>query len=110
MKNIFLILVLSTTFIACEKYQAKNLPAAHDPCDIISGLCEITGMIQKQGVTSYQYGTHVISGHALRSNLVILEDFINRDVTIIGYKIDGYPLDGGPVYIEVTDIVCDVMD
>jgi hypothetical protein len=25
MKNIFLILVLSTTFIACEKDQAKNL-------------------------------------------------------------------------------------
>ena len=42
MKNILLILVLSTTFIACEKDQAKNLPAANDPCDIISGLCEIT--------------------------------------------------------------------
>lgn len=110
MKNILLILVLSTIFIACEKDQTKNLPAANDPCDIFSGLCEITGTIQKQGVTSYQYGTHVISGHALRSNLVILEDFISRDVTIIGYKIDGYPLEGGPVYIEVTDIVCDVMD
>jgi len=46
----------------------------------------------------------------LKSNLVILEDFINRDVTIIGYKIEGYPLDGGPVYIEVTDIVCDAME
>ena len=110
MKNILITLVLFITFIACEKDQAKNLPAAHDPCDIISGLCEITGTIKKQGVTSYQYGTHVMSDYALRSNLVILEDFINRDVTIIGYKIEGYPLDGGPVYIEVTDVVCDVMD
>tara|TARA_B110000971_G_scaffold58467_1_gene59622 strand:+ start:387 stop:650 length:264 start_codon:yes stop_codon:yes gene_type:complete len=87
MKNILITLVLFITFIACEKDQAKNLPAAHDPCDIISGLCEITGTIKKQGVTSYQYGTHVMSDYALRSNLVILEDFINRDVTIIGYKI-----------------------
>ena len=56
------------------------------------------------------YGTHVISGYALRSDLVILDDFINRNVTITGYKIDGYPVDGGPVYIEVTDLVCDIMD
>jgi hypothetical protein len=41
MKNILLILVLSITFIACEKDQAKNSLAVHDPCDIISGLCEI---------------------------------------------------------------------
>ena len=87
MKNILITLVLFITFIACEKDQAKNLPAAHDPCDIISGLCEITKTKKKQGVTSYQYGTHVMSDYALRSNLVILEDFINRDVTIIGYKI-----------------------
>ena len=110
MKKILLILVLAIIFIACDKDQAKNLPSAHDPCDNISGLCEITGTIQKQGVTSYQYGTHVISNHALRSNLVSLDDFIDRDVTIIGYKIEGYPVDEGPVYIEVTDIVCDIMD
>ena len=101
MKNIFLILVLSTAFIACEKDQAKNLPAAHDPCDIISGLCEITGTIQKQGVTSYQYGTHVISGHALRSNLVILEDFINRDVTIIGLRLKDIHLMEGQYILKL---------
>ena len=56
------------------------------------------------------YGTHVISGYALRSDLVSLDDFINRNVTITGYKIDGYPVDGGPAYIEVTDLVCDIMD
>ena len=58
------------------------------------------------------YGTHIISGYALRSDLVNLDEFINRNVTISksGYKIDGYPVDGGPVYIEVTDLVCDIMD
>ena len=110
MKNILLILVSSIIFIACNKDQNENLPSGYDLCDNISGLCEITGTLQKQGITYYMYGTHVISGYALRSDLVSLDDFINLNVTIIGYKIDGYPVDGGPVYIEVTDLVCDVMD
>ena len=110
MKNILLVLVLSIIFIACKKDQTENLTSVHNPCDNISGLCEITGTLQKQGVTYYMYGTHIISGYALRSDLVNLDEFINRNVTIIGYKIDGYPVDGGPVYIEVTDLVCDIMD
>ena len=110
MKNILLILVSSIIFIACKKDQTENLPSVHNACDNISGLCEITGTLQKQGVTYYMYGTHIISGYALRSDLVNLDDFINRNVTIIGYKIDGYPVDGGPVYIEVTDLVCDIMN
>ena len=56
------------------------------------------------------YGTHVISGYALRSNTILLDNYINYNVTIVGYKIDGYPVDGGPDYIEVTDIVCDIMN
>ena len=110
MKNILLILVSSIIFIACKKDQTENLPSVHNACDNISGLCEITGTLQKQGVTYYMYGTHIISGYALRSDLVNLDEFINRNVTIIGCKIDGYPVDGGPVYIEVTDLVCDIMD
>ncbi|MBJ10581.1 MAG: hypothetical protein CMP66_03870 [Flavobacteriales bacterium] len=86
------------------------MPSLHNPCDNVSGLCEITGILQKQGITYYMYGTHVISVYAIRSDLVNLDDFINRNVTIIGYKIDGYPVDGGPFYIEVTDLVCDIMN
>ena len=108
MKKTFLILILCISFLACER--SINLPAPFDPYNTVTGLCEITGIIQKQGVTSYQYGTHIISEYALRSNSVILDDFINYNATIIGYRIEGYPIDGGPVYIEVTDIVCDVMD
>tara|TARA_B100000497_G_C7379300_1_gene243207 strand:+ start:384 stop:542 length:159 start_codon:yes stop_codon:yes gene_type:complete len=50
------------------------------------------------------YGTHVIEDYALRSNIVDLNNYINQDVVIIGYKIDGYPVDGGPDYIEVQEI------
>jgi len=65
---------------------------------------ELTGTIQKQGITTYQYGTHTISGYALRSSSVTLDDYINQNVTVVGHKIDGYPVDGGPDYIEVEEI------
>lgn len=75
-----------------------------DKDDINSKRIEIIGSIQKQGITTYQYGTHTISGYALRSSSITLDDYINQNVTVIGYKIDGYPVDGGPAYIEVEEI------
>lgn len=108
MKKLLLLLLCVLVIFSCE--QSENLPAPYNPCNTVTGLCEVTGTIQKLEVTTFQYGTHLISGYALRSNSIILDDFINYNVTIIGYRIEGYPTDGGPVYIEVTDIVCDVMD
>ena len=98
MKKLILLVSILTLSLSCEKSITTSIPV------------EITGIIQKQGVTIYMYGTHVISGYALRSNTILLDNYINYNVTIVGYKIDGYPVDGGPDYIEVTDIVCDIMN
>ena len=98
MKKLILLVSILTLILSCEKSITTSIPV------------EITGIIQKQGVTSYMYGTHVISGYALRSNTILLDNYIDYNVTIVGYKIDGYPVDGGPDYIEVTDIVCDIMN
>ena len=98
MKKLILLVSILTLSLSCEKNMTTLIPI------------EITGIIQKQGVTSYMYGTHVISGYALRSNSILLDNYINYNVTIVGYKIYGYPVDGGPDYIEVTDIVCDTMN
>ena len=65
---------------------------------------EATGVIQKQGITTYQYGTHVITGYALRSSSINLDDYIGQNVTVVGPLIEGYPVDGGPEYIEVEEI------
>lgn len=65
---------------------------------------EITGTLKEQGITTYQYGTHTIAGYALRSSTVTLDDYINQNVTVVGYKIEGYPVDGGPDFIEVEEI------
>ncbi|SDL82194.1 hypothetical protein SAMN04488034_1149 [Salinimicrobium catena] len=70
---------------------------------------EVTGTIQQQGITSYQYGTHTLTNdetfYALRSEAVNLDNFLDQEVTIIAKKIEGYPLEGGPEYLLVLEVV-----
>ena len=75
-----------------------------DKEDLNPDNIEITGIIKEQDMTTYQYGTHTLSGYALRSNTVSLDDYVNQNVTIVGYKVNEYPVDGGPYYIEVEKI------
>ncbi len=71
------------------------------------------GIIQAQGITTYQYGTHVLldgSGqtiYALRSERVNLDQYINREVEVIGNMVLGYPVDGGPEYMDVARVNAD---
>lgn len=70
---------------------------------------EVTGTIEEQGITSYQYGTHTITTandefYALKSEAVNLDDYIDEEVTIVAEKIEGYPLSGGPVYLKVLEV------
>jgi hypothetical protein len=69
---------------------------------------EATGIIKKQGATSYQYGTHTISNnsmfYALKSDTYNLDTYENQTITIIGETISGYPMDGGPYYLNVVEV------
>ena len=69
---------------------------------------EIEGKIEVIGMTSWQYGTHTLSNdkdfYALRSKAVKLEQYEGKNVKIIADKIEGYPVDGGPEFLEVLSI------
>lgn len=69
---------------------------------------ELKGVLSKQGITTYQYGTHVLTQdstiYALKSTAVNLDKYINQTVTITGDLVKGYPLSGGPLYIEVKSV------
>lgn len=73
-----------------------------------TGKLEFTGTIKEQGITSYQYGTHTLTTdkgfYAIKSEAVDLDDYVNKKVTIIAEKIEGYPLEGGPEYLLVLEI------
>jgi hypothetical protein len=87
-----LFLIVSFVLVSCSTQNADD------------DQMEITGIIQKQGITTYQYGTHTISGFALRSRTVDLDSYIDKKVTVMGHKIEGYPVDGGPEFIEVDKV------
>ncbi|HEY9186130.1 MAG TPA: hypothetical protein VIM94_12470 [Salegentibacter sp.] len=71
-------------------------------------LLQLTGTLKATGITSYQYGSHTLTTkdtfYALRSNKVDLSQFEGKTVNIEGEKVEGYPVDGGPDYIEVKTI------
>ena len=67
-----------------------------------------SGTIKKQGVTSYMYGTHVLVNetgktlYALKSHRVDLDVYVGKRVTVCGELVDGYPIDNGPSYLDVS--------
>lgn len=71
---------------------------------------EVTGTIEQQGMTSYQYGSHTLTGegdiyYALTSEAVDLDNYLGEEVTIRAEKVEGYPVDGGPDYLRVLEVL-----
>ena len=68
----------------------------------------LEGTLESPDLTSYQYGSHQLTStdsvYALRSSSLDLGKFENKEVNIFGQFVDGYPLEGGPVLIEVIKV------
>jgi hypothetical protein len=68
------------------------------------------GTILKKGTTSYMYGTHILVNadgvtlYALKSENLNLDDFIGKKRIVKGDLIKGYPIDGGPDYLNVKKV------
>lgn len=69
---------------------------------------QYSGIIEPTGITSYQYGTHTLDTgdefYALKSEVIDLSQYEGKKVTITATEIEGYPVDGGPVYLNVTKV------
>ena len=69
---------------------------------------QYSGVIEQQGITSYQYGTHTLTSeatfYALTSETVDLDQYLNQEVSLKAEKVEGYPVDGGPVYLRVLEV------
>lgn len=73
-----------------------------------------TGTMEKQGFTTYQYGTHTITDeasdafYALSSDIVDLDAYTGQRVTVYGSLVPGYEagqVEGGPPLVYVTAMV-----
>lgn len=69
---------------------------------------EYTGVLKEQGFTTYQYGTHTLTHgnnlYALKSDSLDLNAYVNQEVSLRAEKVEGYPVDGGPEYLNVLEI------
>lgn len=93
LKALFFIVPFALTLTNCEKNSSLEITA--------------TGIVQEQGMTTYQYGTHVLQGevmYALKSDVIILNNYVGKMVTLKGVKVEGYPVDGGPDYLRVIEV------
>jgi hypothetical protein len=72
-----------------------------------------TGMLERQGITTYQYGTHIVSDeasgafYALSSDVLDLDSYVGQRVTIYGIPAPGYgsgQVEGGPPLVYVTGV------
>jgi hypothetical protein len=68
----------------------------------------LNGQVTELGMTTFQYGTHLLKAdsktYALKSSKVSLDKFVDKSVTLKGKKVAGYPVEGGPQLIEVSEI------
>jgi len=71
-----------------------------------AGAITVKGKIEKLGKTTFQYGTHLLKAenktYALKSASINFDNYLDKEVTIKGKKVAGYPVDGGPELIDVT--------
>jgi hypothetical protein len=93
----FTLLSITSTVFSCK----ENKP-------VEPGSITFNGLLQEQGITTYQYGSHTITngtlGYALTSETIDLGPYVGDTVTIKGLKKEGYPVEDGPDFIEVTTI------
>ena len=98
MKSIFVLFTLIILSYACDSSVSPNNSE------------NSYGTIHKINVTTWMYGTHTINDnngnllYALTSTTVDLNTFENKQVKIYGNLIEGYPVDGGPEYLNVISI------
>jgi len=68
------------------------------------------GIIVETTGSIYQYGTHTLKSesgetlYALTSSSINLYDYNDFNVELKGRLIEGYPVEGGPEFLEVKSI------
>ena len=99
MKHSFFLLILAFILISCNNGvgpESSVIP---------------TGTVHKLGASTWMYGTHTLNDsngrllYALKSSTVDLDLYDNKQVEILGNPIPGYPVDGGPKYLNVISVI-----
>lgn len=99
MKHSFFLLILAFILISCNN--------SVDPESSVIP----TGTVHKLRASTWMYGTHTLNDlngsllYSLKSSTVDLDLYDNKQVEILGNLIPGYPVDGGPKYLNVISVI-----
>lgn len=100
MKKLLFLFVIGAVAAGCGTTKQKPTPP--------SNVIELSGKLEKLGMSTFQYGTHVLKSadktYALKSDKLSLDGYVDKEVTLKGTKVDGYPIEAGPDLIEVQEI------
>jgi hypothetical protein len=123
MKKAIILTSLLMSLISCTNFKNKNKEiSAKNSTKIETNTQMWTGIITKLEMSTFQYGTHLLNGipldgnpdnvskslkFALKSDKVNLDEWIGKKVIITGSKVNGYPVENGPDFINVTAIEVD---
>ncbi|MFT2010594.1 hypothetical protein ACMA1I_18100 [Pontibacter sp. 13R65] len=96
-KLLYYIPVLLLLAIACTKEEVA-------PINTVNAI----GLVKIQQASYFQYGTHILTTeqgivlYALKSESLNLDTYLDEEVEISGIPVAGYPLEGGPEFLEVV--------
>jgi uncharacterized protein YceK len=98
MRRIVLLLIVGLAIAGCTTVK----PVAD------KSQVTLTGKLNPMGMSTFQYGTHLLNAnkqiYALKSSKVDLKAYEGKEVIVKGLKVVGYPVDGGPDFIDVQEI------
>jgi hypothetical protein len=96
--TLFIVLIGVLTVWSCAKDKEDQ-----------SGDLRLSGTISKiEHATTFQYGSHLLhtsdSTFALFSNTLDLDLYLSVPVTVTVKVVEGYPVENGPVFLEVIAV------
>ena len=100
MKKLIFLLLVSTALVGCKTVKPKPV--------VREDVVEISGKLEKLGMSTFQYGTHVLHAgdttYALKSEKISLDQYVDKQVKLKGTKEKGYPIEAGPDLINVEEV------
>ncbi|WEK17457.1 MAG: hypothetical protein P0Y49_11690 [Candidatus Pedobacter colombiensis] len=98
MKRLVLLFAMGLVIVGCSATKSGT----------DKNLVVLQGKVEALGMSTFQYGTHILHAahktYALKSSKVNLKDYEGKNVIIRGLKVVGYPVDGGPEFIDVQEV------
>ena len=111
MKYLILLFTISLVLFSCKTNKQVNTEVEQEKVQQeqkSESILSLKGQLRRQGMTTYQYGSHLLKTekktYALRSKTIDLDKYIDKTIRITGEKIEGYPVSGGPVFINVLTV------